>query len=622
MQQRPLTISPSTAVNSMSQKRTIFFTTAAILFASLAQASDRYAVTYEHNVAVGMRDGVTLRADIYRPEAAGNFPVLLQRTPYDKDHGVDFGLKAAARGYVVILQDVRGRFASEGEWYPFKNEANDGYDTIEWAGTLPYSNGKVGMFGGSYVGATQMLAAITHPPHLAGICPAVTASNYHDNWSYQGGAFEQWFSESWTSSLAQDTFSRAALSHTDPLEGTRRLPLRDYEVFSFQPPSQLTATASLAPYFLDWLDHPAYDEYWKRVSIEDHFSDITVPALHIAAWYDIFLGGSLRNYMGIRDHGGSEEARHGQRLLVTVGGHAGNGPKIGERDFGEDSKFDGDETAIRWYDYLFKDVPNEFASAERVTIFVMGANRSRQEGDWPLTRAKNTPYFLRAAGAANPTSSGAPRRLGSGVLSTVAPGNEKPDHYVYDPNDPVQTIGGPLCCGALPTGIGPQDQRPAEARNDVLVYSTPAFAKDTEVTGPVSLDLYVSSSAVDTDFTGMLIDVWPNGFAQNLTSGILRLRYRNSPQKPLPVIPGETYHIVLDLWATSNVFAAGHKLRLEVSSSNFPRFDRNLNTGEEQAHATRMIKATNVVYHDKAHPSALMLPVVPPVQTRNRQPRQ
>src|SRR5882757_10370720 len=171
MQQRPLTISPSTAVNSMSQKRTIFFTTAAILFASLAQASDRYAVTYEHNVAVGMRDGVTLRADIYRPEAAGNFPVLLQRTPYDKDHGVDFGLKAAARGYVVILQDVRGRFASEGEWYPFKNEANDGYDTVEWAGTLPYSNGKVGMFGGSYVGATQMLAAIAHPPHLAGICP-------------------------------------------------------------------------------------------------------------------------------------------------------------------------------------------------------------------------------------------------------------------------------------------------------------------------------------------------------------------------------------------------------------------------------------------------------------------
>jgi putative CocE/NonD family hydrolase len=590
----------------MSQKRILFCALVMMPIASLvytadlAHAADRYAVTYERNVGVSLRDGVTLRADIYRPEAAGKFPVLLQRTPYDKNNGVDFGLKAAARGYVVIVQDVRGRYASEGEWYPLKNEANDGYDTIEWAAALPYSSGKVGMFGGSYVGATQMLAAIAHPPHLAGICPAVTASNYHDNWTYQGGAFEQWFNESWTSALAQDTLSRAARSHGNALNGARDLPLAGYEPFGFQQPaSRSTSTAALAPYFLDWLDHPGYDDYWKRISIENHYSDIAVPALHIAAWYDIFLGGSLRNYGGIKEHGGSEEARRGQRLLVTVGGHAGNGPKIGDRDFGEDSKFDGDETALRWYDYLFKGVANEFAAAKRVTIFVMGANRLRQEDDWPLARAKNTPYFLRASG-----------HSGSGSLSTRTPGNEKPDHYVYDPNDAVQTIGGPLCCGALPTGIGPQDQRPAEARDDVLVYSTPAFTKDTEVTGPVSLELYVSSSAVDTDFTGMLVDVWPNGFAQNLTSGILRLRYRSSPEKPQPAIPGEPYHIVLDLWATSNVFLAGHKLRLEVSSSNFPRFDRNLNTGEEQAHATRAIKATNEVYHDKAHPSALMLPIV------------
>jgi putative CocE/NonD family hydrolase len=591
----------------MRQERISFFAVALMLLASVAHAADRYAVRYERNVGVSLRDGVTLRADIYRPDAAGKFPVLLQRTPYDKNNGVDFGLKAAARGYVVIIQDVRGRYASEGEWYPLKNEANDGYDTIEWAAALPYSSGKVGMFGGSYVGATQMLAAIAHPPHLAGICPAVTASNYHENWTYQGGAFEQWFNESWTSSLAQDTLSRAAGSHGNALNGARNLPLADYELFSFQQsPPRSTSTAALAPYFLDWLDHPGYDDYWKRISIENHFSDITVPALHIAAWYDIFLGGSLRNYRGIKEHGGSEDARRGQRLLVTVGGHAGNGPRIGDRDFGEHSKFDGDETALRWYDYLFKEIPNEFASEKRVTIFVMGANRLRQEDDWPLARAKNTPYFLRSSGH----SGGGPGHSGGGSLSNRAPGNEKPDHYVYDPNDPVQTIGGPLCCGALPTGIGPQDQRPAEARDDVLVYSTPAFSKDTEVTGPVSLDLYVSSSAADTDFTGMLVDVWPDGFAQNLTGGILRLRYRNSPEKPQPAIPGETYHIVLDLWATSNVFLAGHKLRLEVSSSNFPRFDRNLNTGEEQAHATRMIKATNVVYHDKAHPSALMLPVV------------
>jgi hypothetical protein len=234
----------------------------------------------------------------------------------------------------------------------------------------------------------------------------------------------------------------------------------------------------------------------------------------------------------------------------------------------------------------------------------MGKNEWRDEDDWPLARAKNTRYYLHSSGGANGLS-------GNGSLNTAAPAEEKADQYVYDPSDAVPTIGGPLCCQALPTGNGPQDQRPAEERPDVLVYTTPAFVKDTEVTGLVSLDLYVSSSAVDTDFTGKLVDVWPDGFAQNLTEGILRLRYRNSQEKPELANPGETYNVTVDLWATSNVFLAGHKLRLEVSSSNFPRFDRNLNTGEEQARATRMVKATNVIYHDKAHPSALIVPIVP-----------
>jgi putative CocE/NonD family hydrolase len=245
-------------------------------------------------------------------------------------------------------------------------------------------------------------------------------------------------------------------------------------------------------------------------------------------------------------------------------------------------------------------------SAEKpVKIFVMGKNEWRDEEDWPLARAKSTKYYLHSAGAATTAS-------GDGTLSTTAPGAEKADQFTYDPNDAVPTLGGPLCCGPFPpAGLGPQDQSKAEARSDVLVFTTPMLVKDLEVTGPVLLDLYVSSSAVDTDFTGKLVDVWPNGFAQNLTEGILRLRYRNSQEKPELAKPGETYHLTVDLWATSNVFRAGHKLRLEVSSSNFPRFDRNLNTGEEQAGATRMSKATNVVYHDKAHPSALVLPLVP-----------
>jgi uncharacterized protein len=566
--------------------------------ATRTAAAENHEITVERNVAAKMRDGVTLRADVYRPKAEGKFPVLLVRTPYDKQGISGFGLKGAARGYVVIAQDVRGRFESEGEWYTFKNESQDGYDTVEWAAGLPYSNGKVGMFGGSYVGATQYLAALAKPPHLAGICPSVTASNYHDGWTYQGGAFEQWFNESWASGLARNTMRRRAEQKYDPLGGTKVLPLISYPVL--EPPSG----EGIAPYFKDWLAHPNFDEYWKQISIEDHYGEIQVPVYGIGAWYDIFLGGTLRNYIRLKTEGGTDAARRGQRLKVSVGGHAGGGRKIGAVDFGEKLQTDGDEEMLRWYDWLLKGEANGVEKEKPVKIFVMGKNDWRQEEDWPLARAKNTKYYLHSAGAANGLT-------GNGMLSTAAPAEEKPDQYVYDPSDAAPTIGGPLCCGALPTGIGPEDQRPAEARGDVLAYTTPAFAKDTEVTGPVALELYASSSAVDTDFTGMLVDVWPNGFAQNLTSGILRMRYRNSQEKPELANPGETYHITVDMWATSNVFLAGHKLRLEVSSSNFPRFDRNLNTGEEQARGTRMVKAMNVIYHDKTHPSALIVPIVP-----------
>jgi putative CocE/NonD family hydrolase len=565
-----------------------------------ASAAEHYEVTVERNVAAQMRDGVTLRADIYRPKADGKFPVLLTRTPYDKQNSVLFGLKAAARGYVVIVQDVRGRYGSEGEWYPFRHESEDGYDTVEWAAALPYSNGKVGMFGGSYVGATQFLAAITRPPHLAGICPNYTASNYHDGWTYQGGAFEQWFNESWSTGLATNTLLRKAEDATDALNGTKVLPLEAYPVLP------ATSVEGIAPYFRDWLAHPNYDDYWKSISIEDHYARIEVPVFNMGAWYDIFLGGTLKNYSRLKTEAGTEAARRGQRLLVYVGGHTGapGARKIGAVDFGEKAPFDMNEMFLRWYDWLLKGEANGVQKEKPVKIFVMGRNEWREADDWPLARAKSTRYFLHSATAANGLA-------GAGTLSTSVPAEEKPDQYVYDPADATPTIGGPLCCDPLPTGIGPQDQRPAEARPDVLVYTTPAFAKDTEITGPVSLDLYVSSSAVDTDFTGKLVDVWPDGFAQNLTEGILRMRYRNSQERVELANPGEVYRITVDLWATSNVFLAGHKLRLEVSSSNFPRFDRNLNTGEDQARSTRMIKATNVVYHDKGHPSALILPVLP-----------
>jgi len=570
---------------------------------ALARAEEHYEVVVDRNVPAKMRDGVVLRADIYRPKAEGKFPVLLTRTPYDKHSEIDFGPMAAAHGYVVVVQDVRGRSASEGEWYPFKYEAQDGYDTVEWAAALPYSNGKVGMFSGSYVGATQMLAAITSPPHLAAIFPQVTASNYHDGWTYQGGAFALWFGHSWTSGLAMNTLARRVGRDSDASQWNKYLPLSAYPLLSIGTP------AGLADYYLDWLTHPDYDDYWKQISIDDHDANILVPAYHLGGWYDIFLGGTLRNYMHIKARGGSDAARHGQRLIVGPWFHGPLTGKTGDIDFGPsarsgDREFHIEDLRIRWFDYVLKGLTNGLENEKPVKIFVMGRNAWRDEDDWPLARAKNTRFYLHSEGKANTLS-------GDGVLSTVAPAAEPADKYTYDPADPTLTRGGGLCCDNNHEPSGALDQRPVEARSDVLVYSTPAFKEDVEVTGPITLELYASSSAVDTDFTGKLVDVWPNGYAQNLTDGILRARYRRSPEKAEFMNPGEVYKFTLDLVATSNVFLKGHKLRLEISSSNFPHYDRNLNTGEDQGHAAQMIKAINSVYHNGEHPSALILPVVP-----------
>ena len=569
-------------------------------------------MVFQHNVEMKMRDGVTLKADVYRPAGDGMFPVLLQRTPYNKDNAADFARKAVTHGFMVVVQDVRGRYTSEGEWYTFKHETDDGYDTIEWAAALPHSNGKVGMWGGSYVGATQMLAAIGHPPHLAGICPVVTASNYHENWTYQGGALEQWFDESWMSGLAQDTLNRKIHAATNALVGDTVLPLTDYPTFNVSAGNNSGGlgdgrqlTHELAPYFLDWLAHPTYDSYWKQWSIAENYDKIQVPALTVAAWYDIFQGGSLRNYLGLHEHAGSEAARSAQRLLVIIGGHAGNDRKVGDVDFGPDAAFDEDQITLDWYDYLFLGKQNQFADAAHpVRIFVLGKNEWRNEAAWPLARAKETSYYLSSDGKANSAT-------GDGALVTAKLKNDAADTFVYDPATPVSTIGGPLCCDGNHMPAGPRDQRPVEARPDVLVYSTPPLERDTEVTGPVTLDLFAKSSAVDTDFTAKLVDVWPNGFAQNLTEGILRTSFRESTLgEPKPITPGQVYEYKIDVWSTSNVFLKGHRIRLEVSSSNFPRFDRNLNTGKRAADSSDFVKATNTILHDSEHPSALVLPVV------------
>jgi uncharacterized protein len=569
----------------------------AAMIPSGAQAQESYPVVFESNVAMQTRDGVTLRADIYRPKADGRFPVLLNRNPYNKYIYITDALASAARGYVFIVQDARGRFASDGAWYPFRNEAEDSYDAVEWAAALPYSNGKVGMVGISYVAVPQLLAATAAPPHLVAIYPGFTASDYHANWIYHGGALSQAFSQGWSRFFTENELSRRAAKRAAPTPADPATPA------AIDPSLDSYSTADLAPYYHDWIAHPALDEYWKQWSIEEHCDRIQVPALHLGAWYDIFMPGALRNYTAIKTRGGSELARKGQRLVILPGGHAGFGQKIGAVDFGPDSVFDVWAFGMRWFDWCLKGIDNGMAAEKPVRIFVMGRNVWRDEDDWPLPRARTTRYFLHSQGKANTLA-------GDGRLGTDSPCGEPADSFVYDPGDPTPSHGGVL---AYPPGIeaGPQDQRSVEARADVLVYTTPPFASDTEVTGPVGLDLFVSSSAVDTDFTGKLVDVWPDGFAQNLTEGILRARYRESMERAELMNPGQIYRLTIDLGATANVFLAGHSLRLEVASANFPRFSRHPNTGDNPQTATAWLKATNTIHHDREHPSALVLPIVP-----------
>lgn len=562
-------------------------------------AQTRFEVVIQNGVRVKMRDGVMLAADVYRPKSEGKFPVLLQRTPYNRKGDAATAHELASHGYVVVLQDTRGRFDSGGEFYPFRHESEDGYDTVEWAAALDYSDGKVGMFGGSYVGATQMLAAMAKPPHLVAVFPYVTASEYYDGWTYQSGALMQWFASSWSSGLSVDTLRRKAGERSRPKEWVAGLPVENYALLS-PPPA-----GDVAPYFRDWVRHELSDDYWRGWKISNHYREMNIKGLHAGGWHDIFIKGSIKNYTGLRGEGPTPSVRDGQRLIVGPWAHAATSPegKIGDVVFGKAAVLNMTETARKWFDYALKGVRNEYATAPPVSLFVLGENVWRAENEFPLARTRHTKYYLRSERGANGAG-------GDGALSLSPPKKERPDIFEYDPANPVPTVGGRLCCGdAIPPG--PFDQRPNESRQDVLVFSTPPLEKDVEVTGYVTVELYAATTARDTDFTAMLVDVSPDGYARYLTDGIARARYRTTTEKAEEVVPGKLYKYTIDLWATSNLFRAGHKIRLYVSSSNFPRFNRNLNTGEMNFGASRMLKAQQTVYHEADHPSAVVLPIIP-----------
>ncbi len=567
--------------------------------AGIAPAETLYRVVIEQSVKVKMRDGVLLAADIYRPVSDEKFPVLLERTPYNRTNERATANELASHGYVVVLQDTRGRYESGGDFYPFRDESSDGYDTVEWAAQLDRSNGKVGMFGGSYVGATQMLAAMAVPPHLVAIFPYVTASEYYDGWTYQNGALMQWFSSSWTSTLAVDTLRRQTESGLSPKEWVNSFPLENYPILKTpQPPA-------LAPYFRDWLMHERDDAFWQKWRVSDHYREMTVMGLHGGGWHDLFLKGSIKNFTGLQKQAGTAAARAGQRLIIGPWAHAPTSSegKIGDVVFGKSAAVDLTATALKWFDYALKGVNNEYSNSAPVQLFIMGDNVWRSEQEFPLARTRYTNYYLHSTSRANGIS-------GDGELTQTPPAVERKDEFDYDPMKPVPTIGGRLCCGqALPPG--PADQRPNETRSDVLVFSTPPLEKEVEATGFVTVDLYASTSATDTDFTALLVDVDPNGYARFLTDGIVRARYRNGTANPSEVVPGKVYKYTIDLWATGNVFKAGHRIRLYISSSNFPRFDRNFNLGEPIATSSRSKVAHQTIYHGGRYPSTLVLPVIP-----------
>lgn len=576
-------------------------------------------LSIEKNLSVGMRDGVTLKTDLYRPVVDSPVPAVVLRLPYNKEQPVLLFLagdilRVAQAGYAVVVQDCRGTYASEGRFSPYFQEAADGADTIAWAAAQPWCSGAVGMMGASYYGATQWLAAGECPPALKAIAPFITTDQYHDKWTYQGGAFQLGFVLQWaTATFAVGEVVRrvrrgeASAADLGAAIAAANNVAHDY---AHVPLTDWPALAELAPYVRDWLAHPAYDDYWKATAPCERYARITAPALNFGGWYDLFLGGTLANYTGMKARGGSAQARRHQRLVIGPWVHGYNGGVYPERNFGllaHDGVADVTAMQIRWFDHWLKGLDNGVPADKPVRLFIMGRDAWRDEDDWPLPDTRYERWFLHSGGHANALH-------GDGTLSTTPPADEPADHYFYDPHSPVPTVGGATFLPGLfiAANAGPRDQREVEARPDVLCYTSEPLMRDTEVTGPVALKLYVKSSAQDTDFTGKLIDVHPDGRAMLLTDGILRARYRESLSAPKLMNPGEIGELTLDLVATANLFRAGHRIRVEVSSSNFPRFDRNPNNGGVIAEATAadFVIAHNSVLHDAAHASHLVLPVV------------
>jgi putative CocE/NonD family hydrolase len=599
-----------------------------------------FDVLVDRDVRVPVRDGLGLATDVYLPAIDNKpvpdpLPVLLERTPYDKDatRFVNHANFFARRGYVVLIQDVRGRGNSAGEWYPFAHEASDGYDTIEWAAAQPWCNGRVGTMGTSYMAAVQSAAATLNPPHLSSMFVTEGPSDYYMCSMRHNGTLEQRFliyafHMAVTSKEARaNPALRVALVEARNNLGwwLGKLPLK-------KGASPLRLLPSYEQWALDLQTRGDYDEYWHQrgYAIHEYYAEhADVPTFYFGAWYDSYARATTENFAAL-----TKLKKSPHKLLMGPWTHGVIMDQAfsGDVAFGPDAVDDYNSLRLRWFDYWLKDLATGIMDEPAVKIFVMGGGSGkktfevlslsgrihhgggwRTENEWPLARTQYTPYYLHKDGLLSP---GAPAAASSSTT------------YCFDPRDPVPTVGGCISVGFefMPPGgfdqhapagvLGTKDSLPLAARQDVLVFSTPPLDSDTEVTGPITVKLWASSSALDTDFTAKLIDVYPpsveypDGYALNLTDSIIRARYRNSWTTPELLAPGEVYPFTITFYPTSNLFMRGHQIRLDISSSNFPRFDVNPNTGGPLGQPGGIVVADNTIYHDAAHPSHVVLPII------------
>ena len=585
----------------------------------VAEADD---VVVEPEVMVAMRDGVRLRTHVYRPAGGGPFPTLVTRTPYVGADTLDPQTRGiVAQGYAVVRQHSRGRYGSEGTFYPFHIEVDDGYDTIEWAAAQPWSTGKVGTFGASYGGAQQWCAATARPPHLVAMAP--TSSG----WSFVGGTNARYWDTGvlglglalqWSAQMTTWEAERAGVPSPLPafaqseeamkVLATNPAALREAgvasgrvlkELLARRPLRDIDELQELAPWWRDWCDHDhKTDPYWQEIQASDHIDALTMPIFHTAGWFDFFTNVGIEAFTTLRQRGVTQEVRNSQRLEVGPWSHV---PGVQPRpDLPSDLPAMGSMHAgsgvMEFFRVHLKGEDSELLEGAPVRIFVMGANQWRSEWEWPLARTEWTPYYLHSAGAANTLE-------GDGSLGAEPPDDEPADSFVYDPADPVPSplaVGAPPGRRATPLAVG--------SRADVLVYRTPPLQRDMEVSGPITLELWVSSSVADTDFTAKLIDVLPDGELVPLCQGMVRTRNVIDS-----MVPEGIYAFKIDLWATSNMFQAGHRIGLYVSSSEFPTYELNPNTGVRITHdlSGDTAVATQLVHHDATHASRLILPIIP-----------